>query len=69
MLDDLRGRPERSVVDVAEHALRVVCVRGVDRALVLRRAMQGEDLRCRKNIAETGGSAPRSRSRSCVRAP
>ena len=35
MLDDLRGRPERGVVDVAEHALRVVCVGRIDRPFVL----------------------------------
>ncbi len=37
VLDNFRGRPERGVVHVAEHALRVVRVRRVDRALVLPR--------------------------------
>ena len=37
-LHDLRGRPEGGVVDVSEHALRVVGVRGVDRPLVLSNA-------------------------------
>ena len=37
-LHDLRGGPEGGVVDVSEHALRVVGVRGVNRPLVLSNA-------------------------------